>query len=70
MKVGAFDFDFNDGEISFRSSFYCGDVAPTHDQIDTALNLCVAMMKRYGGGIVKVIYGFQSPKEAIQEIEN
>lgn len=70
MKIGAFDFDFNDGEISFRSSFYCGDVAPTHDQIDTALNLCVTMMKRYGEGILKVIYGIQSPQEAIQEIEN
>ena len=70
MKIGGFDFDFNDGEISFRASFFCGNVAPTYEQIDIAIEVCLAMTKRYGDGIIKVIYGFQSPKEAIQEIEN
>lgn len=69
MKVGGFDFDFNDGEISFRASFYCGEVAPTHEQIDHAIRVCLRMMERYGDGIVKIIYGLQSPKDAIQEIE-
>lgn len=72
MKTGGFDFDFNDGEISFRVSFYCGDedfVAPTHEQIDHAVDICLGMMQRYGDGVLKVVYGLQTPKEAIQEIE-
>ena len=72
MKTGGFDFDFNDGEISFRVSMYCGDndfVAPTHEQIDHAIDICLGMIQRYGDGILKVIYGLQEPKEAIQEIE-
>ena len=69
MKIGGFDFDFNDGEISFRASFYCGDVAPTHEQIDHAIDVCLGMVQRYGDGIIKVIYGLQTSKDAIQEIE-
>ena len=69
MKIGGFDFDFNDGELSFRASFYCGDVAPTHEQIDYAIKSCVVLTQRYGDGLLKVIFGLQSPKDAIQEID-
>ena len=72
MKTGGFDFDFNDGEISFRVSIYCGEnnfVPPTHEQINHAIRLCVGMVQRYGDGLLKVLYGLQTPKEAIQEIE-
>ena len=73
MKTGGFDFDFNDGEISYRVSTYCGDenfVPPTHEQIDHAIKLCAAMTQRYGDGLLKVLYGLQTPKEAIQEVES
>ena len=72
MKTGGFDFDFNDGEISFRVSLYCGDddfTAPTHEQIDHAIDICLGMVQRYGDGILKVVYGLQAPEAAIQEIE-
>ena len=72
MKTGGFDFDFNDGEISFRVSTYCGDddfTAPTHEQIDHAIDICLGMVQRYGDGILKVVYGLQSPNDAIKEIE-
>ena len=73
LKTGGFDFDFNDGEISYRVSTYCGDenfVPPTHEQIDHAIKLCAAMTQRYGDGLLKVLYGLQTPKEAIQEVES
>ena len=72
MKTGGFDFDFNDGEISFRVSLYCGDddfEPPTHEQIDHAIDICLGMVQRYGDGILKVVYGLQAPEAAIQEIE-
>ena len=72
MKTGGFDFDFNDGEISFRVSTYCGDndfAPPTHEQIDHAIDICLGMVQRYGDGILKVVYGLQSPNDAIKEIE-
>ena len=69
MKLGGFDFDFNDGEISFRVYLYCPDSVPTHAQIDRALRVSVAMIDRYGDGMLKVINGNEEPAKVIQEIE-
>jgi len=71
MKNGGFDFDFRDGEISYRFPLYCGDEmdAPTHEQINFAVDSCLFAVQRYSDGIAKVIYGLETPKEAIENIE-
>ena len=71
MRLGCFDFDFRDGEISFRVTIYCGEEmeAPTHEQIDHSVDICLAMVQRYGDGLLKVLYGMKTPEEAIEEIE-
>lgn len=72
MKNGCFDFDFNDGEISFRLPIYCGEEvsAPTHEQINFAVDSCLFAVQRYSDGLVKVIYGLETPKDAIEKIES
>ena len=71
MKCGGFDFDFRDGEISFRFTIYCGEEvdAPTHEQIDYAVNTCIFMTQRYGDGLARVVYGIESAEDAIAKIE-
>ena len=71
MRNGGFDFDFRDGEISFRFPIYCGEEvdAPTHEQIDYAVNTCILTIQRYGDGLARVIYGIESAKESIAKIE-
>lgn len=72
LKVGGFDFDFNDGEISYRTSIYCGSdefVAPTYEQIDFALVIGMIMVERYGDALVKVMFGVLEPDDAIESIE-
>ena len=72
LKVGGFDFDFNDGEISYRTSIYCGSdefVAPTYEQIDFALVIGMLMVEKYGDALVKVMFGILEPDDAIESVE-
>jgi len=72
LKIGCFDFDFNDGEISYRTSIYCGEkdfVAPTYEQIDFALVIGLLMIEKYGDALVKVMFGMLEPDDAIEMAE-
>lgn len=70
MKNGCFDFDFNDGEISFRVFLYCADAVPTKKQVFYAMKLSIAMVKRYDDGLLKVMHGNENPAEVIRQIES
>ena len=72
LKVGCFDFDFNDGEISYRIALYCGDnefAPPTYEQIDFAVIIGLMMIERYGDALVKVMFGLVEPEDAIAAVE-
>jgi hypothetical protein len=70
LAIGNFELDFNDGEISYKTSI---DVEG--DRLSSALikNLVYAnvrMMDEYMPGIMSVIYGNLSPEEAIIQIDS
>lgn len=73
LKVGNFDFDFNDGEVSYRVAIYCGSdefEPPRHEQIDAALTIGLMMIDKYGDGLVKVMFGLAEPLDAIDASES
>ncbi|MCR5833949.1 MAG: YbjN domain-containing protein [Selenomonadaceae bacterium] len=72
LKVGGFDFDFNDGEISYRIAYYLGEeefAVPTYEQLDFAMSVGLTMVQKYGDALMKVMYGFIQPEAAIIEAE-
>ena len=72
LKVGGFDFDFDDGEISYRISIYCGEeefTPPTYEQIDFAVIIGLLMVEKYGDALVKVMFGLVEPEDAIESVE-
>ncbi len=72
LKVGCFDFDFDDGEISYRIALYCGEdefAAPTYEQIDFAVVVGLLMIEKYGDALVKVMFGLLEPQEAVESAE-
>lgn len=72
LKVGGFDFDFDDGEISYRISIYCGEedfTPPTYEQIDFAVIIGLLMIEKYGDALVKVMFGLVEPEDAIESVE-
>ena len=73
LRIGCFDYDYDDGEISFRVPIYCGTdefTPPTYEQIDTSLMIGIMMVDKYGNALLKVIFGLLEPEEAIEEVEN
>ena len=72
LKTGCFDFNYANGRISYRVSIFCGNKEfspPTYEQIDYAVLISVSTVQRYGNALMKVIFGFLEPQEAIDEIE-
>ena len=72
LKVGGFDFDFNDGEISYRVAIYCGDddfAPPTYEQIDFSVVVGLMMIEKYGNALVKVMFGLVEPEDAVESVD-
>ena len=72
LRIGGFDFDFDDGEISYRISIYCGEeefAPPTYEQIDFAVVLGLMMIEKYGNELVKVMFGLVEPVDAVESAE-
>ena len=72
LKIGGFDFDFDDGEISYRISMYCGTEdfsPPTYEQIDFSVIVGLMMIEKYGDALVKVMFGLVEPEDAVESVE-
>jgi len=65
MLNGCFEFDFRDGEVRFKSFVDCEGVIPSGDVVKNSIICTASMYKRYGDGIVSIIFGGASAKEAI-----
>ena len=73
LRTGGFDYDYDDGQISYRVSLYCGDeefAPPTFEQIEFALIINLMMVSKYGDALLKVMFGLAEPKDAIETVED
>ena len=72
LMIGNFDFDYRDGEISYRVPVYCGRdefAPPTYEQIDFAVIISLMMVGKYGNSLIKVIFGLAEPEDAVEAAE-
>ena len=72
LRNGNFELDLRDGEIRYKSYVDCGEdgyALPDPAIIKKSIYIPAQMMQRYGDGLLAVMYGFQEPEAAIQEIE-
>jgi hypothetical protein len=70
LRIGNFELDYSDGEVRYKSSLDYEGVALSPELIKNAIYPAVRTMDRYLPGLIKVIYGDQSPAEAISAIES
>lgn len=70
MMIGNFELDFNDGEISYKTSIDVEGDRLSFALIQRVVYANVTMMDEYLPGMMSVIYGNVSPEEAIAQIEN
>lgn len=69
MYVGNFELDYNDGEVRFKSSIDFEDEPLTANLIRNTIYPAVRLMDTYMPGLMRVIYGGATPKQAVEEIE-
>ena len=69
LRNGCFELDFRDGEIRFRSYVDCENLIPSTDVVKNSVHCTAAMFKRYATGIVDIIFGGASAKDAISKCE-
>lgn len=66
---GNFEMDYRDGEIRYKIHIPCEDMLPSQAVIKRSIYTPAAMFDRYGNGIVAVLFGMQSPEEAVKASE-
>jgi len=69
MMIGNFELDFNDGEISYKTSIDVEGDRLSFALIQRVVYANVTMMDEYLPGMMSVIYGNVSPEEAIAQVE-
>lgn len=66
---GNFELDMRDGEIRFKCFVDCEGITPTSEMVRNSIHCPAAMFKRYGAGIVDIIFGKSSAQEAVEQCE-
>lgn len=69
LSHGNFELDMRDGEVRFKCFIDCKGIIPTKDMIKNSIYCPEIMFKRYGPGIVDIIFGNVTAKEAVEKCE-
>lgn len=69
LKNGNFELDMRDGEIRYKSFVDCNGITPTMEMVRNSIYCPATMFERYGTGIVDIIFGNTTAKEAIAKCE-
>ena len=70
LSYGNFEIDPDDGDIRYKSDLYCGDTIPSFDEIKHTIILGAIMLERYGDPLAKLLFGYCTAEEAVEEAEN
>ena len=69
LPHGNFELDMRDGEVRFKCFVDCDGITPTDDMVRHSIHCPASMFKRYGSGIVDIIFGNATAKEAVEKCE-
>lgn len=69
LKNGNFELDMRDGEIRYKSFVDCEGLTPTTEMVRNSIHCPAAMFDRYGAGIVDIIFGNSTAREAVAKCE-
>lgn len=70
MKYGAFEMDWNDGEVRFHVAIPMAAIHADNDEVVRVLVLPATMLGRYSNGFSSVLLGVKTPAEAVRACED
>lgn len=65
LKLGNFEFDFNDGEVRYKLSSYVSAEGWNNDEVRRMIVTVYAMLERYGDQLLATMLGFATAQEAV-----
>ncbi|MBQ8619597.1 MAG: YbjN domain-containing protein, partial [Clostridia bacterium] len=68
MRNGNFELNMDDGEIRYKTYVHVGRETPDMGAARLATLLPFLMIDRFGDGIIDVLFGFKTPREAFEAI--
>lgn len=69
LKNGNFELDMRDGEVRFKCFVDCESITLSKDMVQNSIHCPAIMFKRYGSGIVDIIFGNATATEAVNRCE-
>ena len=69
LKYGAFEMDYNDGEVRFHLTFPMTAIRADRMLLPTLLALPPKMLDQYAKGFTEVLMDLNTPEAAIKECE-
>ncbi len=69
LKNGNFELGMDDGVIRYKAYVDCTDTVPDREVVKNSIFCPAAMFDRYSEGIVEIIFGNMSAKEAVEKCE-
>ena len=69
LKVGKFEFDYDDGTYRFQVAQILPDDDLADDTIHRVIGTTMAMLDMYVPAVLSVIYGNETPKDAVLQVE-
>ncbi len=72
LRAGNFEMDFDDGEIRYKTEIVQVELESEQfeERAREFIYRGVNIMDKYGDAFIKISLGFQSPKDAIAEVED
>ena len=68
MRNGNFELNMETGEIRFKTYVHVGDGPVDKKAAHLAVMMPFLMLNRFGDGLLEVLFGFRSPREAFEAI--
>lgn len=70
LRLGAFEFDYRDGEVRYHTCISCREGIPSLKDIEFNVDIPFVMMDRYGDGLAKNLMGFGDPARDVEDCES
>lgn len=66
LRNGNFEMNMNDGEIRYKTYVHVGEQPLSVSGARLAIMMPFLMLDRFGDGLLEVIFGFKTPREAFE----
>jgi hypothetical protein len=70
MILGCFEMDPRDGQLQFKNTCMCGEIQLDQEILENHIDIGFRMCDRYGPGLMEILYGNATAKEAIERVES